>query len=80
MNKFVSQFAFNTQNESTRSISQELENTEDDVIRRVQPSEKCSLHVLSSQPEPGCRFMYDRIEDRVIISKIELHNQYVSSS
>ncbi|ONK57978.1 uncharacterized protein A4U43_C09F6390 [Asparagus officinalis] len=64
INKFVSQFTFNTQNQVTQSRSQELENEDDDVIRRVQPGERCSLHIHSSQPEPGCRFMFDRVEDR----------------
>ncbi|XP_008792220.2 DNA polymerase alpha subunit B [Phoenix dactylifera] len=65
MNKFISQFVFNAQNTDNGLRKKELENMEDDVIRRVQPSERCSLQVLRSQPESGCRFMYDRTEDRV---------------
>lgn len=80
INKFVSQFTFNTQNQVNGSKNQELENTEDDIIRRVQPSERCSLHIHSSQPEPGCRFMYDRVEDRVITSIAEIHSQYLTLS
>ncbi|XP_057431377.1 uncharacterized protein LOC130724206 [Lotus japonicus] len=41
------------------------ENDEDNVVRKVLPRERCSLVVHGSGPEPGCRFMYDRIEDRV---------------
>ncbi|KAK6922360.1 DNA polymerase alpha/delta/epsilon, subunit B [Dillenia turbinata] len=40
------------------------EDLEEDIIRRVKPSRGCSLQVHRSQPEPGCRFMYDRTEDR----------------
>ncbi|KAJ9549338.1 hypothetical protein OSB04_021881 [Centaurea solstitialis] len=40
------------------------ENMDDDVIKRVQPSQRCSLEILSSQPASGCRYMYDRIEDK----------------
>lgn len=42
-----------------------VENDEDNVVRKVLPRERCSLVVHGSGPEPGCRFMYDRIEDRV---------------
>lgn len=38
---------------------------EDDIIRKVRPGRRCSLTVHGSKPETGCRFMYDRIEDRV---------------
>nr|XP_043607408.1 DNA polymerase alpha subunit B [Erigeron canadensis] len=40
------------------------DNSDDDVIKRVQPSERCSLEVHSSQPASGCKYMYDRIEDK----------------
>lgn len=43
-----------------------VETNEDDIIRRVQSSKRCSLQIKKSEPEPGCRFMYDRIEDRVL--------------
>ncbi|CAH2065947.1 unnamed protein product [Thlaspi arvense] len=43
----------------------DVENSEDDmIIKRVQTSQRCSLKVNGSGPEPGCRFMYDRTEDR----------------
>ena len=45
----------------------DLENQEDDdVIRKVQTGRRCYLIVDGSKPETGCRFMYDRIEDRVL--------------
>ncbi|CAN1794757.1 DNA polymerase alpha subunit B [Linum perenne] len=37
---------------------------EDDVIKRVKPLKGVSLVVHEDGPKPGCRFMYDRIEDR----------------
>lgn len=66
LNKFVSQFTFNDQLAGYSLNSREPQNMDDDVIRRVQPSERCSFNVHRSLPEPGFRFMYDRIEDRVI--------------
>lgn len=41
--------------------------SEDEIIKRVQPSKKCSLVINRSQLEPGCRFMYDKIEDKVLM-------------
>ncbi|KAL5760099.1 hypothetical protein ACOSQ2_018937 [Xanthoceras sorbifolium] len=51
----------NTENGSTEHDN---ENTDDDFLKRVQPRKRCSLIVHGAGPEPGCRFMYDRIEDR----------------
>lgn len=64
--KFVVKFSINNM-PSVENGEKELdpENHEDDVIRKVQPGRKCSLTVHGSKPETGCRFMYDRIEDRV---------------
>ncbi|XP_071928815.1 uncharacterized protein [Coffea arabica] len=64
-NKFVVQFSLNEQS-ATEAIcvkqEHDDENSEDDIIKRVQPSKRCSIVINASQPEPGCRFMYDRIE------------------
>ncbi|XP_073012947.1 uncharacterized protein [Typha latifolia] len=64
INKFASHFAFNAQNMVNGLSKQEVGDMDEDIIRRVQPSERCSLQVHRSQPESGCRFMYDRTEDR----------------
>ncbi|XP_054806485.1 uncharacterized protein LOC129309119 isoform X2 [Prosopis cineraria] len=40
------------------------ENDEDDIVRKVHARQRCSLVVHESGPRPGCRFMYDRTEDR----------------
>ncbi|KAL5991145.1 hypothetical protein ACLOJK_012051 [Asimina triloba] len=50
-NKFVLQISFNNPETNKEVRVQEDDSTEDDVIRR-------------SLPERGCRFMYDRIEDK----------------
>lgn len=64
-NKFVVQFSLNEQS-ATEAIcvkqEHDDENSEDDIIKRVQPSKRCSIVINASWPEPGCRFMYDRIE------------------
>uniref|UniRef100_A0A0E0J8J7 DNA polymerase alpha subunit B n=1 Tax=Oryza nivara TaxID=4536 RepID=A0A0E0J8J7_ORYNI len=64
VNKFTQQYVLNSDNVASVPSKDEIESTEDEVIRRVQPSKRCTLQVQHSQPEPGCRFMYDRIEDR----------------
>ncbi|CAL4896390.1 unnamed protein product [Urochloa decumbens] len=64
LNKFTQQYILNADNAASMPSKHETEITEDEVIRRIQPSQRCSLQVQRSQPEPGCRFMYDRIEDR----------------
>ncbi|XP_062157586.1 uncharacterized protein LOC133865235 [Alnus glutinosa] len=64
-NKFLVKFSINNA-PNTENIEKkhDQENNEDDIIKRVQPRMRCSLIVHGSGPEPGCRFMYDRIEDR----------------
>ncbi|XP_009127568.1 DNA polymerase alpha subunit B [Brassica rapa] len=43
----------------------DVENSEDDmIIKKVQTRRRCSLKVNGLGPEPGCRFMYYRTEDR----------------
>lgn len=43
----------------------DVENSEDDmIIKKVQTRRRCSLKVNGVGPEPGCRFMYYRTEDR----------------
>ena len=67
--KFVVKFNTNNMpNAENRENELAHENNDDDIIRKVQPRERCSLIVHGSGPEPGCRFMYDRIEDRVCAS------------
>jgi DNA polymerase alpha subunit B len=65
LNKFTQQYALNADNAASMPSTHEAETTDDEVIKRIQPSQRCSLQVQRSQPEQGCRFMYDRMEDRV---------------
>ncbi|PIA51345.1 hypothetical protein AQUCO_01100282v1 [Aquilegia coerulea] len=63
--KFVVQFTLNKISETENGMGEpEDADDEDDIIKRVQPSERCSLEIQQSRPESGCRFMYDRIEDK----------------
>ncbi|KAG2702654.1 hypothetical protein I3843_06G093400 [Carya illinoinensis] len=64
-NKFMTKFSMNNMPcTDDREKARDQENNEDDIIKKVQPQKRCSLIVHESRPEPGCRFMYDRIEDR----------------
>ncbi|KAL5827008.1 hypothetical protein ACOSQ3_018853 [Xanthoceras sorbifolium] len=63
--KLVAKFNINNlPNTENGSTEHDNENTDDDFLKRVQPRKRCSLIVHGAGPEPGCRFMYDRIEDR----------------
>ncbi|GER47328.1 DNA polymerase alpha subunit B [Striga asiatica] len=64
-NKFIIQTMLNQQ-PSTESIKvkEHNENSDDDIIARLQPSKRCHLRINTSQPEQGCRFMFDRLEDK----------------
>ncbi|WCJ38686.1 DNA polymerase alpha subunit B [Euphorbia peplus] len=81
--KFIVKFNINnlldTEDAENKRI---LEITEDDIIKRVQPNKKCSLVVHGSGPEPGCLFMYDRIEDRfnALDNRIKKHAAGLLSS
>ncbi|XP_039055588.1 DNA polymerase alpha subunit B-like isoform X2 [Hibiscus syriacus] len=73
-NKFV--VKFNIDNlPTTETAIEDHENPEDGIIKRIQPQKSCSLVVHRSGPEPGCRFLYDRIEDRfnVLENRIKKH-------
>ncbi|KAL2955105.1 hypothetical protein AAZX31_18G009200 [Glycine max] len=58
--KFVVKFSINTVPKVEKA-----ENDEDDVLTRVPLHERCSLSIHRSGPKPGCRFLYDRTEDRL---------------
>ncbi|XP_058072274.1 uncharacterized protein LOC131221141 [Magnolia sinica] len=81
-NKFVLQFSFNNPATDDEAREQDVESMEDDVIRRVRPSKRCSLQFHQSLPEPGCRFMHDRIEDRFnsLEARIQRHTMALVAS
>ncbi|KAB2031853.1 hypothetical protein ES319_D05G332800v1 [Gossypium barbadense] len=75
-NKFV--VKFNIDNLPTIETANGIEehyDLEDGIIKRVQPLKSSSLVVHRSGLEPGCRFMYDTIEDRfnAIENRIRKH-------
>ncbi|EPS73745.1 hypothetical protein M569_01012 [Genlisea aurea] len=45
-------------------IIEEITNSDDDDIKNGRPTRGCSLSIDMPQPQPGCRFMYDRIDDK----------------
>ncbi|XP_010531637.1 PREDICTED: DNA polymerase alpha subunit B isoform X2 [Tarenaya hassleriana] len=63
-NKFVVKFNIDNLEKAENGTNDDQESCEDDIIKRVQTSHRCLLRVHGSGPEPGCRFMYDRIDDR----------------
>uniref|UniRef100_N1R461 DNA polymerase alpha subunit B n=1 Tax=Aegilops tauschii TaxID=37682 RepID=N1R461_AEGTA len=67
VNKFTQHYVLNADNVASLPSKDEVETSEDELIRRIPPSQKCTLQVQRSKPEPGCRFMYDRMEDRLLI-------------
>ncbi|CAN4090508.1 unnamed protein product [Withania somnifera] len=74
--KFVVQFSLNeTANGGSMKMEHDEENPNNDIIKRVQPIKRCSLKIISSQSEPGCRFMYDRMKNKLnfIESRIKDH-------
>ncbi|CAN8243808.1 unnamed protein product [Cochlearia groenlandica] len=64
--KFVLKFSIgNVAAQAENGNKDDVENSEDDmIIKRVPTSSKCSLKVNGSGPQVGCRFMYERTEDR----------------
>ncbi|KAI4343365.1 hypothetical protein L6164_010722 [Bauhinia variegata] len=62
--RFVVRFTIDTVPNVENGKEDGHENDEDDIVRKVKPSKRCSLVVRGSGPKPGCRFMYDRTEDR----------------
>ncbi|GMI90207.1 DNA polymerase alpha 2, EMBRYO DEFECTIVE 2814 [Hibiscus trionum] len=83
-NKFLVKFNIdNLPTIETANGIEDHENLEDVIIKRIQPQKSCSLMVHGSGPERGCRFLYDRIEDRfnAIENRIKKHSAaFVASS
>ncbi|CAN1313480.1 DNA polymerase alpha subunit B [Linum perenne] len=62
--KFVARLSINNLPDAKNGDDDVGGDPEDDVIKRVKPLKGVSLVVHEDGPKPGCRFMYDRIEDR----------------
>lgn len=67
--RFAAKFSINTmhdvENGRQELTHEKTEDDEDDIVKKVIPRGRCSLVVHGSGPKPGCRFMYDRTEERV---------------
>ncbi|CAA7403223.1 unnamed protein product [Spirodela intermedia] len=63
--KFVVQLTFNPQ-DMENGKREDFEIQDDNFIRRVKPGERCSLQIYCSRPTSGCRFMYDKIEEKFV--------------
>ncbi|KAL3690758.1 hypothetical protein R1sor_004409 [Riccia sorocarpa] len=63
--KFIVQSTYNAQLEEPND-EKVAPDSEDDILRRLPPVERCQIEVLSPSPKVGCRFMLDRIEDRFL--------------
>ncbi|CAH8382709.1 unnamed protein product [Eruca vesicaria subsp. sativa] len=65
--KFVVKFRIgDVAAQSENGDNNDVENSEDDmIIKKVQTRRRCSLKVNGIGPEPGCRFMYDKTEDKL---------------
>ncbi|KAJ7945513.1 DNA polymerase alpha subunit B [Quillaja saponaria] len=81
--KFGVRFSINNMpNIVNRKQEIDHDNHEDEIIRKLQPRKRCSLMIHRSGPEPGCRFMYDRIEDRfnALENRIKKHTNALVAS
>ncbi|KOM39754.1 hypothetical protein LR48_Vigan03g313600 [Vigna angularis] len=79
--RFSVKFSINTlpsvENGKQEPHHEYTENDEDDVVRRVPQRERCSLVIHGSGLKPCCKFMYDRMEDRLnaIENRIRKHTR-----
>ncbi|KAI6686661.1 hypothetical protein NL676_032574 [Syzygium grande] len=81
--KFAVRFSINQQSgEENGKMEHDIESSEDDFIKKVQPHKRCSLAINGTKPEPGCRFMYDRTEDRfnALENRIKRHESALVAS
>lgn len=84
--RFAVKFSINTmpdvENGKQEPDHENAENAEDDIVKKVVPRKRCSLVIHESGPKPGCRFMYDRTEDRVnaMENRIRRHTRALVAS
>ncbi|XP_050879262.1 uncharacterized protein LOC127083078 [Lathyrus oleraceus] len=77
--RFAVKFSINTisdvDNGKQELNSENAENDEYSIVKKVITRKRCSLVIRGSGPKPGCRFMYDRTEDRInaIENRIRKH-------
>lgn len=70
VHKFTVQFTFND-HLSLESSEEAASNTDgDDILKRLKPVRRCEIDVLGTGPEPGTRYMFDQIENRVSFCRL----------
>ena len=65
INKFTVQFTFNDHLsfESSEEVGSNIDG--DHILKHLRPVRRCELDVIRTAPEPGFRYMFDQIENRV---------------
>jgi DNA polymerase alpha subunit B len=67
--RFAVKFSINTipdvENGKQELNHENEENDEYNIVSKIVSRKRCSLVIHGSGPKPGCRFMYDRTEDKV---------------
>ena len=70
VSKFTVQFTFND-HLSLESSAEAPSNIDgDDMLKRLKPVRRCEIDVVRTGPEPGTRYMFDQIENRVSFCRL----------
>jgi hypothetical protein len=78
VNKFTVQFTFND-HLSLESSGEAVSNADgDDILKRLKPVRRCEIDVVGTSPEPGARYMFDRLDNRVSFLEIDFSFVVVS--
>ncbi|KAH8964673.1 hypothetical protein BDL97_04G079200 [Sphagnum fallax] len=64
-NKCTVQSVFNEHLVEETSDSVSPPASEEEVVRRIRPIQRCQLDVIGTWPKSGCRYMFDHTENRV---------------
>ena len=64
--KFLLQFVFNKHILDSIVGQGAVSESQDDLIKRMPAANSCSLQNLGLLPSPGCHYMYDNIEGKVL--------------
>lgn len=64
--KFAVKFSVNQLPTEENEMEELDPDSEDDFLKKVKSKGRCSVVVHGTKPDLNCRFMYDRIEDKVL--------------
>lgn len=84
--RFAVKFSINTipdvENGKQELNHENEENDEYNIVSKIVSRKRCSLVIHGSGPKPGCRFMYDRTEDKIdaIENRIKKHARALVAS